>query len=160
MRVFLFLFLAVPLLELFVLIQVGRQIGAAATIALVILTAVAGVFLLRRQSYTVVARVREKVAVGEMPAKEMLDGLFVAIGGLLLLLPGFISDVIGLCCLLPPIRAVLMRWFVTRAAVSTNIHVQHYESWSSQRRSSSDIIDGEFERDDKDKPDDEDRRLR
>lgn len=142
MRLFIFLFLALPLLELFLLIQVGSEIGAAATVALVILTALAGVFLLRRQGYSTLLRARQKIAQGEMPTEEMLSGVFIAAGGILLLLPGFLTDFLGICCLLSPVRASFVRWFAKRTIARAEFTVQSYKHQSS-------VIEGEFERDER-----------
>lgn len=138
------LFLAIPVVELFVLIQVGSEIGALPTILLVFLTAAVGILLLRRQGYASLLRARQKMAEGQLPAEEMLGGLFLAAGGLLLLIPGFVTDVVGLAFLLPPLRAILVRRLARRFAGSgrfaTSIHQQR----------SSHVIDGEFERDERD----------
>jgi UPF0716 protein FxsA len=101
MRVFLFLFLLFPLIELAVLIQVGSAIGVIPTLLLVIGTAILGSVLLRVAGLATAWRAREKLARGEMPEEEMFAGLLIAVGGGLLLLPGFISDVFGLLCLIP-----------------------------------------------------------
>ena len=98
MRAFLFLFLLFPILELAVLIQVGSAIGVLPTLLLVIGTAVLGSVLLRVAGVATAWRAREKLARGEMPEQEMFEGLLIAVGGGLLLLPGFISDVFGLLC--------------------------------------------------------------
>lgn len=110
MRIFMLLFLLFPILELAVLISVGSAIGVLPTIALVILTSIFGGLMLRIAGITTAWRARERLARGEMPDQEVLQGLMMAVGGGLLLLPGFISDVIGILCLLPFTR----RWLVER----------------------------------------------
>ncbi|MGQ9426359.1 FxsA family protein [Gilvimarinus sp. F26214L] len=110
MPVFLVLFVLLPVLELWLLIQVGTWIGALPTIALVFLTAVVGLALLRKQSLSTLMRANERMQRGEVPATEMGEGLFLAAGGALLLTPGFITDVVGLACLVPGPR----RWLLGR----------------------------------------------
>lgn len=114
MRFLLVLFILVPIAEIFVLIKVGQVVGALPTIAMILLTAVAGVALLRQQGYSAIARAKQKMEQGTMPAGEMVEGLFLAVGGALLLTPGFITDAVGLCCLLPGVRRLLIRWSFAR----------------------------------------------
>ena len=141
MRFFLIPFVLLPLLELFVLIQVGAQIGAVLTIGLVLFTSALGLALLRQQGYSTLMRAREKAAQGQIPAEEMLGGVFVALGGLLLLFPGFITDVIGLCCLVPPLRRLFLKGLLSRWLVVGGV--------SGARRDGGRVIEGEFEHDDK-----------
>lgn len=111
----LLLIIAFPLLELYVLIQAGGVLGAIPTIALVVFSAVLGTLLLRWQGWLALQRVRATLARGELPARELLDGLFVLISGVLLLIPGFISDLVGLLCLVPAVRRALVSGFLARA---------------------------------------------
>ncbi|WP_397451479.1 FxsA family protein [Pseudomonas sp. NA-150] len=115
MRVFLFLFLLFPVLELFVLVKVGMAIGFLPTFLLVVATSMLGLFLIRVAGFATALRARESLSRGELPAQQMLEGLMVAVGGGLLLLPGFISDVLGLICLLPVTRRVLVNGIRKRA---------------------------------------------
>lgn len=108
MRAFLFLFLLFPVVELAVLIQVGSAIGVLPTLLLVIGSAVLGSILLRVAGVATAWRAREKLARGEMPDQEMFEGMLIALGGGLLLLPGFISDIFGLLCLFPFTRRLLI----------------------------------------------------
>ncbi|MGV8919627.1 MAG: FxsA family protein [Pseudomonas sp.] len=119
MRVFLFLFLLFPVLELFVLVKVGMAIGFLPTFLLVVATSMLGLFLIRVAGFATALRARESLARGELPAEQMLEGLMVAVGGGLLLLPGFISDVLGLLCLLPVTRRVLVNGIRKRAEVQS-----------------------------------------
>jgi UPF0716 protein FxsA len=106
---FLLLFVGVPLLELYLLIQVGSEIGALPTIGLSIFTAILGTLLVRHQGFAVLMRVRDMVDRGEVPALEVLDGAVLLIAGLMLLLPGFITDALGFLLLIPPLRRFLIR---------------------------------------------------
>lgn len=116
MPVFLLLFLLFPLLELALLIQVGSAIGVLATLLLVIATAILGSVLLRVAGIATAWRAREKLARGELPEQEMLEGLMIAVGGGLLLLPGFISDIFGVVCLIPFTRRLMVNKLRQRAA--------------------------------------------
>lgn len=115
MRAFLLLFLLFPLVELAVLIQVGGAIGVLPTILLVIGGAVLGGILLRVAGVATAWRARERLAQGELPEQEMLEGLLIAVGGGLLILPGFISDGLGLLCLLPITRRAMVNRLRRRA---------------------------------------------
>ena len=120
MPLFAILFLAllsIPLIEVFVLIEVGRCIGAGNTIALVVLTAIAGAFLLRIQGIQTLTRVRGALERGEIPAVELIEGLILIITGALLLTPGFVTDAVGFICLLPGPRRVFARAFAARMVV-------------------------------------------
>jgi len=112
----LLLFLLVPLLEIYVLIKVGGIIGAIPTIALIVFSAVLGSLLVRHQGFYTLARVRESMERGEVPAVPMLEGALLLLGGFLLLLPGFITDVVGLLMLVPWVRRRLVLWFLRHSA--------------------------------------------
>ncbi len=106
------LLLSVPLMEIFVLIEVGRSIGTPTTVALVVLTAVIGAWLLRWQGLHTLARVQAAINRRELPAIELIEGLILIVTGVLLLTPGFVTDAIGFACLLPAVR----RGFAMRLA--------------------------------------------
>ncbi|WP_028239710.1 FxsA family protein [Stutzerimonas azotifigens] len=108
MRIFLFLFLLFPVLELVVLIKVGSAIGVLATLFLLVLGGLGGVLLMRLAGFATAWRARERLARGELPEREMLQGLLLAVAGGLLILPGFISDVLALVLLFPPSRKLLL----------------------------------------------------
>jgi UPF0716 protein FxsA len=107
------LFIVVPIVELFVIIQVGEAIGVLPTIALLIADSVLGSMLMRSQGRSAWRRFNAALAEGRIPHREVLDGALVIFGGALLLTPGFISDILGLILLLPPTR-VLVRGLVAR----------------------------------------------
>jgi UPF0716 protein FxsA len=109
---FLLLFVGLPLIELYLLIQVGSVIGALPTIALSILTALIGGTLVRIQGFSVLMRVRDAMARNEVPALELLDGALLLVAGLLLLLPGLITDVVGFLLLVPVLRRLLIARYV------------------------------------------------
>jgi UPF0716 protein FxsA len=99
----------VPLVEIYVLIQVGQLIGPLPTIALLVVMSVVGAVLLKREGSRTWQAFREALAGGRVPAREVADGALVIFGGALLLTPGFASDAVGLFCVLPPTRAGLRR---------------------------------------------------
>ncbi|WP_444944883.1 FxsA family protein [Microbulbifer sp. ZKSA006] len=145
MRPLLLLFIALPVLEMWVLIAVGSEIGALPTIGLVILTAVAGLTLLRRQGISTLLRAQEKMRSGNIPAKEMVEGIFLAVGGVLLLTPGFITDFFGFICLIPGLRNLLLGFILRHISV---VPPQHFTQ-SPQQKRGDDIIEGEYSRDEK-----------
>jgi UPF0716 protein FxsA len=99
--------LLLPLAEIACFILVGRRIGLFATLSLVVLSAVAGVVLMRIQGFGVLARLRQSGQQGHAPGKEILDAAMIMIAGILLLIPGFLTDIVGLALFLPPVRAFL-----------------------------------------------------
>lgn len=106
------LFIALPLLELFVIVQVGQAIGALATFGLLVLGMVLGALLLRSQGRLAWRRFRTALSAGRVPAAEAIDGTLVVMGASLLIVPGFISDALGLLLLLPPTRFVARRFLL------------------------------------------------
>lgn len=101
-------FLTIPLIEIYVMIQIGSVIGAGWTVLSIIATAVIGAFIIRWQGFGVYRRMERSMSAGELPAMEMLEGLALLIAGLLLLTPGFITDSLGFLLLVPPIRKKLV----------------------------------------------------
>ncbi|MBD3641285.1 MAG: membrane protein FxsA [Marinobacter sp.] len=118
MAIFLFLFIIMPIAEMAVLIQVGGMIGVLNTIGLVLLTAVIGAWLLRQQGLATLLRARQRLNSGELPAREVAEGLILAVGGALLLTPGFITDTIGFLCLIPGTRHFFAAQVLKRMVVS------------------------------------------
>ncbi|HEY4096808.1 MAG TPA: FxsA family protein [Baekduia sp.] len=108
------LFVVVPILEIYVIIQVGQAIGAWWTIALLIADSIIGTMLMRSQGRAAWRRFQLALAEGRMPAREVVDGVLVIFGGAFLLTPGFCSDVVGALLLLPPTRAIIRRFIVRR----------------------------------------------
>ena len=139
--IFLLLFVGIPLTELYFLIKVGSQIGAFPTIFLTIFTALVGGLMVRIQGFSTLMRVREMTQRNEMPAIEVMEGAVLLVCGLLLLLPGFITDVVGFVFLVPPIR----RWLLTAGLQGSGIlRPLHPEPPDSRR--GQDVIEGEFRR--------------
>ena len=139
-----FLFLAIPILEIYLLIQVGEVIGAGWTILLVVLTAVIGVWLLRIQGLSTLARAQRRLQENELPAREILEGMGLVLAGALLLTPGFFTDAIGFLLLFPPTRIALVSLVASRMVISTTMPGQ-----APPPRRENDVIDGvKYHRDD------------
>lgn len=154
---FALLFFAIPLIEIYLLIQVGRVIGALPTILLVIATSVLGAYLLKQQGLAALTRFQNNLRQGQLPEDELKEGIFIVLGGILLMTPGFFTDFLGLFCLLPPTRKLLMRLFTKRwqrqsgvvyndVYIQTNTRVHEPQS----TRSTPTALEGEFVR--KDEP--------
>lgn len=138
------LFFVIPIVEVYFLIQVGSIIGAGWTILLVVLTAVIGVNLLREQGISTLMRANQAMAAGQVPAMEMMEGLFLAVGGALLITPGFFTDFAGFVCLLPVTRRGLIKYLLLNSTFQSTYTV-HRENY---RREDSKTIEGEFHRED------------
>lgn len=110
------LFIVVPIVELWAILQVGGLIGVGPTIALLLLDSLLGAYLLRQQGRLSWARFRETLSSGRVPAKETADGGLVIFGGALLLTPGFVTDIVGLLMLIPGTRAIIRRVVLRKAA--------------------------------------------
>lgn len=114
MRFLFLLFIIVPIIEITVLIQVGQAIGAWYTVGLVLLSAFIGVNMLRQQGLSTLARARQRMDRGEVPGEEMVEGILLAVGGAMLVTPGFVTDVIGFSCLIPAVRRALIKLLIGR----------------------------------------------
>ncbi len=101
------LFIVVPIIELVVIIQVGQAIGALNTIAVLVLVGVVGAWLAKREGIAVYKRFRRQVEAGVVPGKEIADGFMIMLAGALLLTPGFVTDILGVLLLVPPVRAAI-----------------------------------------------------
>jgi UPF0716 protein FxsA len=118
------LLIAAPLIEIWIMIDIGSVIGAGWTILAIVATALLGMSLVRYQGLGVYLRLQQTADRGELPAMEMLEGLALLISGLLLLFPGFVTDTLGFLLLVPPLRRwavlhLLRRWFVVPGASRT-----------------------------------------
>ena len=138
------LFLVIPIIEVYLLIEVGGIIGAGWTILLIVLTAILGVNLLRQQGVSTLMRANQAMSQGQIPAMEMMEGIFLAVGGALLITPGFFTDAIGFVCLLPFTRRGIIRALLLNSTVKTSYSV-HQETRGHE---GSRTIEGEYHRDD------------
>lgn len=133
-------FVGVPLIEIFLFIEVGGLIGAASTIAIVVLTALAGSVLLRRQGISTLNHAKQDLEAGQVPVEQVIHGIFLVFAGALLLTPGFMTDLVGLLLFVPPFRLALGQALLKRMMASGSIHVN--VSGFHQHRSDG-VIDGE-----------------
>lgn len=108
-RLFL-IFSVVPIIEIWLLIKVGRVIGALPTVCLLLVISLVGAWLAKSQGLRTVAAIRDELAAGRLPAAGLLDGAMILAGGILLLTPGFFTDFLGLFFLFPLSRTLLKKW--------------------------------------------------
>jgi UPF0716 protein FxsA len=101
------LLIAIPIAELYVIVQVAQELGVLNTIALLIVISVVGAWLVKREGLGVLMRVQGQLAEGRTPTKELVDGFILIVAGALMFAPGFLSDVVGILLILPPTRAVV-----------------------------------------------------
>lgn len=111
-------FLAVPIVEIYLIVEVTRYAGILNTIALLILVSVIGAWMVRREGLGILRRAQSELAAGRTPGRQMVDGLLLLVAGVLMLTPGFATDTLGLALLFPPsritVREVLIRRFARR----------------------------------------------
>jgi UPF0716 protein FxsA len=110
------LFIGVPFAEIYVLLQVGHAIGVVNTLGLLILISVAGAWLAKREGLGVLRRMQRSIDSGRVPGAELVDGFLILLAGALMLSPGFLTDVVAILLLLPPVRAVVRRELRRRVA--------------------------------------------
>jgi UPF0716 protein FxsA len=133
--IFAVLFLLIPVIEIWLLIKVGGALGVLPTILLLILAGMLGMALLRHQGFATLARFQRSMNEGQVPAQAMLDGVVLLVAGVLFMIPGFFSDILGLLCLFPPTRYLLLKALLKRGTVS----VQGFQYTQSTRQGSNDI---------------------
>ena len=154
----LLLFILVPIFEIMVFIQMGGILGLWPTIGLVLLTAFVGASLVRSQGLATLMSVQTRLQQGELPAQQILEGVLLAAAGMLLLTPGFLTDALGMCVLLPQPRAWLAKQIMAKMVVKSGASGFHSGGGFSNGHSSSngDVFDGEYQR----KPSDNDQSHR
>ena len=145
-RLFL-LFTVVPLVELYLLIAIGRMLGPVPTVALVLVTGALGAWFARLEGARVIRRWQEAMARQQIPKDGVIDGLLIFVGGVLLITPGILTDVAGLSMVMPPSRRIIAgavrRWFEQQIAKG---HVQVYApGYNGGQRGGPDVIDVEGE---------------
>ena len=132
--------LALPILEIYLLIQIGGLIGFLPTLFLLFGAAGLGTYLLQTQGWNTWMRLQQSLARGEIPANELVNGAVIVVGGALLLLPGFLSDVVGLFCLIPFTRRLIAAWVIQNRLGLRQSNVSAPDEPK--------VIDGEFKRED------------
>ncbi|MDD4764297.1 MAG: FxsA family protein [Candidatus Caldatribacteriota bacterium] len=105
------LFIFVPFLELYILLQVGKHIGVLLTIIVVIVTGIAGAYLVKKQGLHIIMRIKRKMNEGIIPTDNLMEGVLILIGGILLLTPGFITDIVGFIITIPQSRKIFLMYF-------------------------------------------------
>jgi UPF0716 protein FxsA len=153
------LFIAAPLLELAVLIELGRQIGFWWTILIVVATAVIGTAVLQQQGIQTITKINLSMAEGVPPVGPVVEGFFLLIAGAFLLTPGIITDTIGFLLLVPPLRRTVAHWSLRTFMSNAHIHVRTTRSRSRPQGNAGrrgphphhgggdgPIIEGEYER--------------
>lgn len=137
------IFLVVPVVEIYILIQVGQVIGALWTVLFVVLTAVIGVQLLKQQGLSTMSRAQARMNQGELPAQELIEGMALMLSGAFLLTPGFVTDAFGFLLLIPATRKALMQVVINRLKASGRYVVQTHSSQAHNRTDNrDDVIDG------------------
>jgi UPF0716 protein FxsA len=138
--------LALPLLEIAGFVVVGRQVGALATVGLVLASSIAGALLLRHQGFSVMTRIRAEMDAGRDPSRQLAHGAMIVLAAILLIIPGFITDIIGLLLFLPPIRDLAWRALKGRVVLATNFSTGSFRG--RQRDKTIDLDDGDYSRSD------------
>jgi len=116
MPLLLVLFIGVPFAEIYVLLQVGHAIGVFNTLGLLILVSMVGAWLAKREGLGVVRRMQRSIESGRVPGAELVDGFLILLAAALMLTPGFLTDIVAIFLLLPPVRAVVRRELRRRVA--------------------------------------------
>lgn len=150
----LLLFIAIPIVEMWLLISIGRHIGALLTISLVVATAVIGVHWLRQQGFSTLLKLNERLSAGELPAREITEGVIITVGGALLLTPGFATDALGFACLFAPTRGLLVKTLFSRiqngvmenAMSSGSMSSNSMSGQAKRSHSSNTTMEGSFTR--------------
>ncbi|HIG66050.1 MAG TPA: FxsA family protein [Methyloprofundus sp.] len=136
-------FLIVPFIEIYLLLQIGGIVGVFPTIALVVTTAIIGANLLRRQGLATLQRFQDSLQRGQIPAYEMVEGPILLVGGALLLTPGFFTDVIGFACLIPSARKKIAQYIIEKRLVQGGV-----VPGQQKPKAGPGVIEGEFNRED------------
>lgn len=157
-QVLLIAFLTVPVLEIYLLFQVGGIIGAGWTIFIVIATAILGASLLRQQGFSTWTRLNQSIAQGQLPPTILIEGIFLLLAGAFLLTPGFFTDTVGFLFLVPFIRKMLATYILRRGIfmasgmsatyTTTQTRSTPGSSGPTSRPTENNVIEGEFERKD------------
>jgi len=126
---FFLLFTLVPLLELYILIKIGSYIGAFQTVALVVFTALFGIVIARIEGLRKLQQIKQSLSQGIVPAEEMVDGVLIFVAGILLIIPGVLTDLFALVLLIPYTRTLFKRWLrrrFDRMVATRNIRLHYY----------------------------------
>ena len=143
------IFVVVTLAEIYVLVTVGQAIGGLSTVLLVIITAFIGSRLLKQQGWSTMAKAQQSIAEGRTPAVEMFEGVVILVSGVLLLTPGFITDILGLLGLMPWSRSYFINHFLEKNAErvfskKNSVFINRGESSETKKTNKDETIEGEF----------------
>ena len=143
------IFVVVTLAEIYVLVTVGQAIGGLSTVLLVIITAFIGSRLLKQQGWSTMAKAQQSIAEGRTPAVEMFEGVVILVSGVLLLTPGFITDILGLLGLMPWSRSYFINHFLEKNAErvfskQNSAFIDRGETSETKKTNKDETIEGEF----------------
>ncbi len=143
------IFVVVTLAEIYVLVTVGQTIGGLSTVLLVIITAFIGSRLLKQQGWSTMAKAQQSIAEGRTPALEMFEGVVILVSGILLLTPGFITDILGLLGLMPWSRSYFINHFLEKNAErvfskKNSVFINKGENSETKKPNKDETIEGEF----------------
>ena len=124
------LFTLMPLLELWLLFQLSGLFGFGTTVAVVLITGMAGAALAKWQGFLTMFRIQSDLRAGKMPAKAMGDGVLILVAGVLLITPGVITDIVGLSLLLPPVRTGVRKGL--KHLLSKHMKIETFTDWQTQ----------------------------
>lgn len=145
MPIMLLLFIAIPLIEIALFIQLGGLLGLGWTLVIVVLTAIIGTYLVRQQGRDVLVRVQSSFDTLDDPTEPLAHGAMILFSGALLLTPGFFTDTIGFLLLVPKVREAMFRWIRSRITVQSSAGFTHFSSTSRTGKPfDGEIIDGDF----------------
>ncbi|HKJ05066.1 MAG TPA: FxsA family protein [Geopsychrobacteraceae bacterium] len=125
----LILFTFIPILELYVLLEIGSLLGTLATVALIFLTGIAGAYLARMQGFSLINKIQSEMNQGRVPRGELVDGAMILVGGVLLLTPGFCTDLLGFSLLVPLTRNLHKEWltkWLEKVVAGGQIHIRRF----------------------------------
>lgn len=145
----LLLFIGVPIAEIALFIEIGGEIGLGWTLVAIVATALAGTFLVRQQGLATLARVRAEMDQQRMPVGDVITGVCILVAGALLLTPGFLTDALGFCLLIPPLRRAMASGIIARMKKSGRFQMHATGPGAGPRPNAppgkGPVIDGEFE---------------
>ena len=131
MTTILLLLISIPLIEIYLFIKIGSYIGAFNTVSLILITAIVGIIYARYEGFNTLRSGMSQLIKNEIPVYEIISGAALAFAALLLILPGFATDLIGLILIFPPTRKLILKNFSKK--------------YTSKNQKKKDYIDGEFE---------------
>lgn len=140
------LFVLLPLAEIATFVVVGSKIGALTTVALTIASSIVGAVLMRWQGFGILARLQREMERGGSPGREIAHGAMVLLAGVLLLIPGFLTDVVGLLLFIPPVRDLAWRFLKSRATIITDFSVSGYRGTRASDGRTIDLDEDEYSR--------------